>query len=103
MLRTIANLGLSLLLVAVLVWGGCLACPQVSHKCCNQSQHCTKVSTVQAMALPGAANGAAPIAVAVAPAAAVAPPVQPIVAVSRTPLVVESPPDLCKLHSVFRI
>jgi len=55
------------------------------------------------MALPGAVHSVAPITVAAVPAATALLPAQPMVASFRTPLVIESPPDLCKLHSVFRI
>ena len=113
--RTIANLGLSLLLVAVLLWGGCLSCSQyfmapASHGCCDPVGHCGRVPahkpidkdcSIQAMALPGA-NGTAPIAAATVPAATPPPPAQLIVALGRLAPILASPPDLCKLHSVFR-
>lgn len=51
MLRTLSNWLLSLLLVATLIGGGCLACEQYfmfgqSHGCCNPDGHCkSKVPT----------------------------------------------------------
>lgn len=103
-MRTLANIALSLLLIAILLGCGCLACSQdfQTHKCCDPQGRCSKTPSVQALALPGAANGAAPAVVAEEPAAPPPPPVQLIANFSRGPLVLESPPDLCKLHSVFR-
>jgi hypothetical protein len=54
------------------------------------------------MALPGAMNVTTPITAATVPAAPPPPPVQPIVASRLVAFVLESPPDLCKLHSTFR-
>ena len=110
MLRTIANFGLSLLLVVVLLWGGCVSCSQyfqfsASHGCCDPAGHCRKAPvskscSIQPMDVPALAHAAAP---AIASAMVVVPPV-PVVAHFLEARVVETfPPDLCKLHSVFRI
>ena len=51
MFGRVANLFISLLLVATLLWGGCVACPQcfqVSHakkSCCDPAGHCNRTKT----------------------------------------------------------
>ncbi|HZQ53249.1 MAG TPA: hypothetical protein VFB14_13685 [Bryobacteraceae bacterium] len=51
MLRRAANLLLSLLLVATLLWGGCIVCPQffqspvVKKSCCDPTGHCKRTKT----------------------------------------------------------
>lgn len=53
LVRTLANIGLSLLLVVTLLWGGCLSCPQYfmfpnSHGgCCHPDGHCKQVPSQQ--------------------------------------------------------
>ena len=48
MLRRAANLLVSMLLVATLLWGGCVACPQffqaplVKKSCCDPAGHCKR-------------------------------------------------------------
>lgn len=111
MLRSVANFGLSILLVAVLLWGGCVSCSQyfaftASHKCCDPVGHCRKAPvktncSIQPMDVTSTAHFIAPESV-VAAVALVAP-VRLVDAPADTPVVRESPPDLCKLHSVFRI
>jgi hypothetical protein len=121
-LKTLANIGLSLLLVMTLLWGGCLSCPQYfmfpnSHDgCCNPAGHCkqdpahrpaSKDCNIQPIALETgaidmAAHPALPIAII---------PVALLTAdasVHGAPLLEflpshESPPDFSLLHSVFRI
>jgi hypothetical protein len=109
--RTVANFGLSILLVAVLLWGGCVSCSQyfaftASHRCCDPAGHCRKAPvktncSIQPIDVQSTAHFIAPDS-AVAAVAPVAP--APFIdAPSDTPFIRESPPDLCKLHSVFRI
>src|SRR5579862_3357729 len=49
--RTLANIGLSLLMVVTLLWGGCLSCPQYfmfrdsPNGCCNPAGHCKQIPT----------------------------------------------------------
>ena len=121
MLRTLANIGLALLLVVTLVWGGCVSCSQYfmfansRAGCCNPTGHCGKTPTtpaskdchIQALALTktdGASSQPSLPAVAV--------PVMTVAAIQSSafptrPLeffpIQASPPDLCLLHSVFRI
>jgi hypothetical protein len=51
MLRTSANLLLSVLLVATLLWGGCVACPQffqpplAKNSCCDPAGRCKRTKT----------------------------------------------------------
>lgn len=51
MLRGSANLLLSVLLVATLLWGGCIACPQffqppiAKKSCCDPAGHCKRTKT----------------------------------------------------------
>lgn len=121
-LRTLANIGLSLLLVVTLLWGGCLSCPQYfmfpnSHNgCCNPAGHCKPVPTH-----PPASKDCniQPIALATATSDMAAHPVLPIAIVPATLMTADasvhgvsllefrpsqaSPPDLSLLHSVFRI
>jgi hypothetical protein len=110
-MRTVANLGLSVLLVAVLLWGGCISCSQyfqfsASHGCCDPVGHCrrtpvSKTCSIQPMHVTALAHAVVPDATV---AAVILPPPAPVFAVSsESPVVKESPPDLCKLHSVFRI
>jgi hypothetical protein len=112
--RVVANFGLSILLVAVLLWGGCVSCSQyfaftASHNCCDPVGHCRKAPVkttciIQPMDVTSMAHFIAPDpAVAGVVVVALAAPMRLIDAPADTPLVRESPPDLCKLHSVFRI
>jgi hypothetical protein len=110
-MRTIANFGLSLLLVAVLLWGGCISCSQyfqfsASHGCCDPVGHCrrtpvSKTCSIQPMQVTALAHSFVPDAT-VAPVI-LAPPVPVFAVLSEAAIVKESPPDLCKLHSVFRV
>jgi hypothetical protein len=119
-LRTLANIGLSLLLVVTLLWGGCLSCSQYfmfansRTGCCNPT-HCGKTPTtpaskdchIQPLALTKtyAASGQPSLRAVAAPAL----PVEADLAsaFSTQPLAFvplqASPPNLCLLHSVFRI
>ena len=51
MFRRAANLLASLLLVATLLWGGCVACPQffqspvIKKSCCDPAGHCKRTKT----------------------------------------------------------
>jgi hypothetical protein len=110
-MRTIANFGLSVLLVAVLLWGGCISCSQyfqfsASHGCCDPVGHCrptpvSKTCSIQPMHVTALAHCVAPDATVAS--LTLAPPVPLFAALSEVAIVKESPPDLCKLHSVFRI
>ena len=121
MLRTLANITLSLLLVVTLLWGGCLSCSQYfmfansSTGCCNPTGHCGKTPTtpaskdchIQALALTKtyAASGQPSlpaVTVPVVPVVADQPSVFTTRPLALVPLQA-SPPDLCLLHSVFRI
>src|SRR5580692_4763363 len=69
-LRSVANFGLSTLLVAVLLWGGCISCSQyfaftASHKCCDPVGHCRKdpvktTCSIQPMDVPSTVHVIAP-------------------------------------------
>ncbi len=121
-LKTFANIGLSLLLLATLLWGGCLSCPQyfmfpASHGgCCNPAGHCknapapapaSRDCNMQAVALPAvsldaAAHGLLPLSLAPVVASAVPAPVLAAPPSAFGPPHA-SPPDLSRLHSVLRI
>jgi hypothetical protein len=121
LMRTLANLGLSLVLVVTLAWGGCVSCSQyfmfASSRagCCHPSGHCGKVPTtpaskdchIQPLALtktdrtPGQPS-LPTVAAAAVPVAAEQASVLPGRPLAFVPLQA-SPPDLCTLHSVFRI
>src|SRR5437764_15078900 len=51
MLRRSANVLVSVLLVATLLWGGCVACPQffqppiAKKSCCDPAGHCKRTKT----------------------------------------------------------
>jgi hypothetical protein len=51
MFRHVANLFMSLLLVATLLWGGCVACPQcfqvplAKKSCCDSAGRCNRTKT----------------------------------------------------------
>ncbi|SRR5579884_2572899 len=52
LLRALASLLLSLLLVTTVIWGGCLSCEQYfmfgqSHGCCNPDRHCKRKAPVK--------------------------------------------------------
>jgi hypothetical protein len=120
-MRTLANLGLSLVLVVTLLWGGCLSCSQYfmfpsSHAgCCNPTGHCGKTPQtpakdchIQPFALTKTFSGttaqltlptvALPVPIAAANQASVfGTRLQPYLSPQSLP------PDLCLLHSVFRI
>lgn len=119
-LRTLVNIAFSLLLVATLVWGGCLSCSQYfmfansSSGCCHPSGHCSKTPQVPASKechiQPFAATKsfAAPdpqsLPAVAAPVVLMADQAsvfntRPLAFVPRQ----ASPPDLCLLHSVFLI
>ena len=112
MLRNIANIGLSMLMVVVLVWGGCISCSQyfrfaAPHGCCDPVGHChqktptSKTCSIQPVDVPAVAHFIAPEI----SAASIVPP-KLVAEAAFAPAVVSiehSPPDLCKLHSVFRI
>jgi hypothetical protein len=121
LMRTLANLGLSLVLVVTLLWGGCLSCSQYfmfpsSHAgCCNPTGHCGKTPQtpakdchIQPFALTKTFSGttaqsalpvvALPVTIAAANQAS-AFGTRLLAFFSPQP----SPPDLCLLHSVFRI
>ena len=120
-MRTLANLGLSLVLVVTLLWGGCLSCSQYfmfpsSHAgCCDPAGHCGKTPQapakdchIQPLALTKTfstttAQSTLPaVVLPVTMAAANQPSVfgtRLLAFFSPQP----SPPDLGLLHSVFRI
>lgn len=111
MVRTVAHFALSLLLTAVLLWGGCVSCAQyfqftASHGCCNAGGHCrrapaAKTCSIQPMEVPAAAHFTAPALAMSAPVPA--PPAAVVMAPGEASPVQASPPDLCQLYSVFRI
>jgi hypothetical protein len=120
--RTLANIGLSLLMVVTLLWGGCLSCPQFfmfanSHDgCCNPAGHCKQVPArspaskdcnIQPIALAtGAPDMAAPssLPIAIVPAILMTADASVHGAAMLEFLPSHaSPPDLSLLHSVFRI
>ena len=52
MLRALASLLLSLLLLITVIWGGCISCEQYfmfgqAHSCCNLDGHCKRKAPVQ--------------------------------------------------------
>jgi hypothetical protein len=122
-LRTLANTGLSVLLLITLLWGGCVSCstyfmfPGSPAGCCNPSGHCKKTPqaplakncTIQPMALAKVSGnpserpelpmvGVTPLMPAVMP--------QAKALIARTEsffLPQTSPPDLNLLHSVLLI
>ena len=121
MSKTVANIGLALLLVVTLLWGGCVSCSQYfmfansRAGCCHPTGHCGKAPTtpaskdchIQPLALtkidgavgqPSLPAVAAPVVPLAADLASVFT-TRPFAFVSPQ----ASPPDLCLLHSVFRI
>jgi hypothetical protein len=121
MMRMRLNLGLPLLLVVTLLWGGCLSCSQYfmfpsSHAgCCNPAGHCgethqspAKSCHIQPFAPAKTFSGT----IAQSTLSAVALPL-PIEATNQASAFgarlqqlfspQPSPPDLCLLHSVLRI
>lgn len=102
-LRATANFGLVLLLVTALVSGLMACAPVKSGSCCDPSGHCKRISrscgkvTVAVLTSePPAMDTPAAAVESVASHPADPPP--PLV-----PLAQISPPDLCLLHSIFRI
>jgi hypothetical protein len=121
-LRTLANLGLSLVLGVTLLWGGCLSCsqyfmfPSSRAGCCNPAGHCgttpqspdSKDCHIQPIALTKTFAGVSGQpefhAVTYSLVHAADGPANIINAQSLSFVVPEaSPPDLCLLHSVIRI
>src|SRR5271165_1428700 len=121
-LRTLANIGLTLLMGVTLLWGGCLSCPQYvmfpssPGGCCNPDGHCKQVPAHS----PASRDcNIQPIALATATSDIAAHPVLPIAIVPATLRTADasvhgasllefrpspaSPLDLSLLHSVFRI
>jgi hypothetical protein len=118
-IRAIPNLLLSLLMVATLLWGGCVSCsrffmfPSAKTDCCSKGKcerptnsapqkECNRMP----LGLQGATHGHAELAmVAVAETVDIAQPPAPIrFAVTQgTPLLEHSPPDLNVLNATFLI
>jgi hypothetical protein len=119
LLRRISNSLLSLLMVATLFWGGCVACPQffmfspAAKKDCCQTGKCEKsqsgktTKAINCKRLPLEPHGAQ--ALAELPAATVASVELAPPAVAHSPatlelaLVEHSPPELHVLNSTFLI
>ena len=118
-LRAVSNLLLSLLMVATLLWGGCVSCsrffmfPSAKSDCCNKGQcerptknapqkECNRMP----LGLQGATHVHADLAVVslVATVDVVQPPAPARFAVTRDTVILEhSPPDLNVLNATFLI
>ncbi len=118
--RSIANSLLSLLMLATLVWGGCMSCDDYfmwkgAKSCCSPNGHCkTKQSPSKQKAGRECSQIAFDhhktivhhIALPVVAAVEMAPPLPVVESVKRWygfSLVEPSPPDLQVLHSTFLI
>ena len=121
-MRTLANVGLCLVLLATLLWGGCLSCSQYfmfpgsGGGCCDPSGHCGHVPKPPApndchiQPLTVTKTFTATVDLASLPVSAVPVTIAVIVDADTTGaralgsvLPQASPPDLCLIHSVFRI
>jgi hypothetical protein len=120
-MRTLANITLSIVLVATLLWGGCLSCsqyfmvPSSRAGCCNPAGHCGKIPQPQSKDChiqPFAPTKNSPDVTApltLMPLALSTDPTtsdQLHLSSTRSPaffVAESSPPDLCLLYSVFRI
>jgi hypothetical protein len=103
-LRSSLHFGVALLLVIGLISGACFACAPVSSGgCCDSAGHCKRISKncdPQPVALPEMPAPVADLAVQ----SAIELPVPQIRWTGAAPAAMdETPPDLCSLHSVFRI
>ena len=124
-LKAIASLAVTVLLIAILLWGGCLSCSQffmlptsgLQH-CCKATGHCrgkvpahspsSRECAIQPIALgrivpDTGLNANFTVAVAPMPMVLHLPALQlsgpaKVITVDTGP-----PPDLCLLHSVFRV
>lgn len=126
-LRKIANLAVAVMLTATLLWGGCLSCAQyfmfpggVEKSCCMPSGDCKKTQNSPA---PQRECRIQPMALKAAPpqllhasilenSSFVLPPQATVLTIAATfphtyrntrSTNLPAPPDLCLLHSVFRI
>lgn len=118
-IRAISSSVLSLLLVATLLWGGCISCPQffmfpkAEKNCCNKAGQCERTSKTapvkecKRMPLESQAFAHAELAAVVFTAdnevLVPAPGDVSHTVYPDSPVVEHSPPDLNVLHSTFLI
>lgn len=123
-LRTLASSALAVLLMSSLLWGGCLSCSQFlmlpttsAQHCCTPTGQCHRVPapspisndcTIQPIALGGIApdtvlRASLPVADAPAPITAHMPVLHLSSGATVLAVATGSLPDLCLLHSVFRV
>jgi hypothetical protein len=118
-LRATSNLLLSALMMATLLWGGCVSCPQyfmfpTAKKDCCKSGHCERSESQKgtpgrecnrmAFGVHGFVEVHAELPTAIIPANDLVRPVIVVSTAAMTPELVEhSPPELQVLNSLFLI
>ncbi|SPE42650.1 exported hypothetical protein [Candidatus Sulfopaludibacter sp. SbA3] len=101
-LRTVAHFAVVFFLVAALV-SSALACAPVKSTCCDPAGHCKRMSkTCDNQTVAILTPVPPPVAMPVATLAPVPTP-QTDSSSPVVPMAQDWPPDLCLLHSVFRI